>query len=193
LKKNQPNQINQPKEYITTYKKHRFSPLNPQIEDIDIEDIAHSLSLMCRANGHFNGFFSIARHCTNCCKEGIARKLDRQVMLMLLLHDASEAYISDLTRPVKLGLPEYVAIEERLQSVIWKKFKITPTASDLKAVGEIDDMMLRLEFLHFAGEVIEIESVESVPPVIPPDFGMRSFVEDEREFLELYKKIVESD
>ena len=173
----------QPKTHITTYRKHRFSPLEPRSEHIDIEDIAHSLSLMCRANGHFNRFFSIARHCINCCCEGITRGCDNNTLLMLLLHDASESYISDLTRPVKLGLPDYIKIEENLQRVIFGKYGITPTDSACKTVGEIDDMMLKLEFAFFAGETIEIETVE---PVIPPNFEATTFEEDEREFLRLF-------
>jgi hypothetical protein len=192
----------QPKTHITTYKKHRFSPLDPSPENIDIEDIAHSLSLMCRANGHFTRFFSIARHCTNCCREGIARggsagipvtpeflRLNRDLLLMLLLHDAAEAYISDLTRPVKLGLHDYVKIEQNLQSVIFKKFKITPTVSAVKTVGEIDDMMLKLEFAHFAGEIIQIQTVN---PITPPNFEPAAFEQDEQDFLKLFNQLYKS-
>jgi len=176
----------QPREYITTYKKHRFSPLNPRHEDIDIEDIAHALSLMCRANGHFVRFFSIARHCINCAVEAENRGLSESLQLVCLLHDASEAYISDITRPVKLGLPEYSKIEKRLQSVIFEKFKATPTASDWETVGAIDDMMLKLEFATFAGEVIEIQTQQ---PVIPPDFASKTFERDEADFLQLFRRL----
>jgi len=176
----------QPENFITTYKKRRFSPLSPTAGDIDIDDIAHALSLMCRANGHFTRFFSVARHCLNCCREGAARGLNPRVLLTLLLHDAAEAYISDLTRPVKIGLPEYAAIEERLQRVIWEKFGLNPSAADLKAVGEIDDLMLKLEFSHFAGENIEIPVTEALSS---PDFMFISFEKDEADFLRLFKTI----
>jgi hypothetical protein len=176
----------QPKSYITTYKKHRFSPLDARPEHIDIEDIAHALSLMCRANGHFGTFFSVARHCINCCHEGEALGLHPRLLMTLLLHDASEAYISDLTRPVKLGIPLYCEIEERLQSVIWSRFGLAPTESDLYTVKVIDDMMLKLEFAHFANEVIAIETDS---PRIPPEFDRKSFEEDEQEFLKLYNEL----
>jgi hypothetical protein len=180
----------QPKNYITTYKKHRFSPLNPQAEDIDIEDIAHALSLMCRANGHFARFFSIARHCVNCCREGMARRESREVLLALLLHDAAEAYISDLTRPVKIGLPEYVQIEERLQAIIWQRFNVIPTEAVMKTVQEIDDIMLKAEFKHFAGEEVATSAME---PVAMPDFSRRTFGEDEDEFLKVFNHLTKSD
>jgi hypothetical protein len=105
---------------------------------------------------------------------------------MLLLHDACEAYISDVTRPVKTGLPDYREIEKNLQSVIWERFKLFPADSDLKVVGEIDDMMLKLEFAELAGETIDIETCA---PVFPPDFSVRTFEEDEREFLALFDDI----
>jgi hypothetical protein len=172
--------MRQPKNYITTYKKHRFSPLNPLPDDIDIEDIAHALSLMCRANGHFTRFYSIARHCINCSDYA-----DGSLALMLLLHDASEAYISDLTRPVKLGLPEYGVIEERLQAVIWERFGLSPTGADMRLIGEIDDMMLKLEFREFADEEIELNTIT---PVTLPDFSPKTFEEDEQDFLRIFLK-----
>ena len=61
------------KAYITTIGGRRFDPVDPAQEDIDITDIAHSLSLICRANGHFREFFSVARHCINCAREAEAR------------------------------------------------------------------------------------------------------------------------
>ena len=105
------------KHYILTYTKTRFEPLNPIIEDIHIEDIAHALSMLARANGHFPQFYSVGQHSLNCCKEAKARGYSRRIQLGCLLHDASESYISDLTRPVKIQLPAYSVIEEKLQSI----------------------------------------------------------------------------
>lgn len=85
---------------ITTYLKKYFDPLNANINDIEIEDIAHALSLLCRANGHFEHFYSVAQHLLNCAKEAKARGYSKRVQLGCLLHDASEAYLSDVTRPV---------------------------------------------------------------------------------------------
>ena len=97
-------------DYIITYTKTRFYPLRPNVEDIKIEDIAHSLSLMTRANGHFKHFFSVAQHAIACYKEAKSRGCSDRVKLACLMHDASESYISDLTRPVKAQLSEYFAI-----------------------------------------------------------------------------------
>ena len=96
-------------DHITTYSGVKFSPLNPKEEDIRIDDIAHALSLMTRANGHFPEFYSVAQHCIACCKEAIARGYSNKVALALLLHDASEAYLSDITRPLKKHLEVYLS------------------------------------------------------------------------------------
>ena len=59
-------------------------------KDILIEDIAHALSLMCRANGHFKEFYSVGQHCIYCCEEAIKRGYSNTVALACLLHDASD-------------------------------------------------------------------------------------------------------
>lgn len=91
--------------YITTVTGKHFYPLNPDPRDIDIEDIAHALSLICRANGHFCRFYSVAQHCIACAGEAAARGHSLEVILGCLLHDASEAYLCDVTRPVKKHIP----------------------------------------------------------------------------------------
>ena len=108
--------------YILTYKKKEFYPLSPKAEDIDIEDIAHALSLLCRANGHFKHFYSVGLHSLNCAYEAIARGYSENVVLGCLLHDGSEAYLADITRPVKKHLSKYLEIENVLQGKIFKKW-----------------------------------------------------------------------
>ena len=76
---------------ITTYMGHRFDPVNPQMETLDIRDIAHALSLTCRGNGHVKQFFSVGQHCIMCAREAEARGYSKRVILACLLHDASEA------------------------------------------------------------------------------------------------------
>ena len=56
-------------DYITTYSKIHMTPLEPKAEQISIRDIAHALSLLSRANGHFPEFYSVAQHCIHCCED----------------------------------------------------------------------------------------------------------------------------
>ncbi|MBQ1815775.1 MAG: DUF4298 domain-containing protein [Ruminococcus sp.] len=133
--------------YITTVTGKHFYPMKPEEQDIDLVDIAHALSLLCRANGHFRIFYSVAQHSLACAHEAIARGCSPEVILGCLLHDASEAYLSDVTRPVKRNLPQYLEAEERLQSEIWNRFIGRElTKYELEQICEIDDLMLSMEF-----------------------------------------------
>ena len=133
--------------YITTVSGIHFYPLDPNPDDIDIKDIAHALSLICRANGHFKYFYSVAQHCIACANEAIARGYSWEVILGSLLHDASEAYLCDVTRPVKKHIPQYLQAEEKLQDVIWKQFIGRELTEDEKRlIFEIDDHILSMEF-----------------------------------------------
>jgi uncharacterized protein len=139
------------KDFIRTYTGVEFFPMDPIMEDIRIEDIAHSLSLMTRANGHFGHFYSVAQHSINCSREAAARGCTPGLKLACLLHDASESYISDITRPVKKNLPGYLAIEEGLQLMIYKRFGLTGlTEKDYAFIRDVDDTLLYHEFLNIA-------------------------------------------
>ena len=107
-------------DYITTYTKKHFTIMEPKMEDIDINDIAHALSLMTRANGHFSQFYSVGQHCVECAYEALERGYSAAVVLGCLLHDGSETYMADITRPLKQHMPEYLSAEEKLQNIIMK-------------------------------------------------------------------------
>lgn len=115
-------------DWIQTFTKKKFYPLEPQIEEICIEDIAYSLSLQCRFVGHCKEFYSVAQHCiamVNCFFNGPDNK---ELAKYALLHDASEAYLSDLPRPLK-HLPEfqfYRDAEKHLSELIYVRFGLNP-------------------------------------------------------------------
>ena len=111
---------------INTFHAHRFDPTAAQTEDICVEDIAHALSLLCRANGHLRHFYSVGQHSLACQREAAARGWTPRVQLLCLLHDASEAYIGDLTRPLKRHLPAFDDIERRLQGQIFAALGVAP-------------------------------------------------------------------
>ena len=109
------------KDCMTTFTKVQFNTFEPEENKLRIEDIAHALSMMVRANGHFPEFFSVGQHCIQCCREAMARNYVPEVALACLLHDGSEAYLADVTRPVKKNMTMYLQIEEQLQNMIYKK------------------------------------------------------------------------
>src|SRR5690625_1800702 len=110
---------------IITYTGISFDPLNPEVNKVSITDIGHALSMICRANGHYRNFYSVAQHSLNCAKEAKKRGYSVKVQLGCLLHDASEAYISDVTRPVKKQLKNYLKIEEKLQNIIYQAYGLS--------------------------------------------------------------------
>lgn len=133
--------------YITTVTGKHFDPIEPDKELIDLFDIAHALSLLCRGNGHTKIFYSVAQHCISCALEAQACGYSREIVLGCLLHDASEAYLSDVTRPVKKDLPYYLEVEEKLQNVLWEHFIGRQlTEEERKQIFAIDDQILSAEF-----------------------------------------------
>lgn len=172
-------------DYISTYKKIHFTPLEPRQEDILIEDIAHALSLMSRANGHFPAFHSVAQHCIECCEEALARNFSTRTALACLLHDAGEAYLADITRPVKKHLPEYRSIEEGLLNAIFSKYLGGITEEEKKQVRLMDDTLLYYEFYHFMGE----ELMEKPFITQIPDFSELPFKTVENRYLELFHEL----
>ena len=171
-------------EYIMTYTKKFFYPTAPRKEDVCIEDIAHALSLICRANGHFPRFYSVGQHSISCALEAIARDMSPKLVLACLIHDASEAYLSDITRPVKKDLHAYRQYEKNLQAVVYEKYIGTVTEDEQKIVKLIDDTMLYHEFYHFMGEKISDE----LPKLSFPSYDFLQFEEVEKEFLQIFEE-----
>ncbi len=169
-------------DYITTTSKIHFTPLKPKKEQIIIEDIAHSLSLMTRANGHFPEFYSVGQHCIHCYEEAVARGYEKRLALACLLHDASEAYLADITRPVKKNLPKYLLIEKGLQDVIYEKFLGSRLSEEeQRLVSDVDDTLLYYEFEHYMGERLQ----DTEPEIkSSPVFAFVSFAEVEKKYIE---------
>lgn len=170
---------------ILTYTRVMIDPVHPDASLIDIRDIAHSLSMLCRANGHFPTFYSVGMHSINCMQEARARGYSTRVQLACLLHDGSEAYLADVTRPVKKELPRYLQIEEPLQDLIWEKYLGTPlTPEEYTQVFDIDDAILYREFLALMDTPLGL-----VEPVLrsEPNLVFPGFAETEQAFLDCFR------
>lgn len=173
-------------DYIRTSSGVKFYPLNPDPQGILIEDIAHALSLLCRGNGHVKVFFSVGQHCIHCAKEAEQRGYSTRLILACLLHDASEAYLSDITRPVKQHLQDYCRYEEHLLEVIYKKFLGSPLSQEeQKLVKIIDDDMLYYDLRDLLNE-----KDPRTAPVMYSSFSYKEqpFKEVEEEYLSLFRK-----
>lgn len=104
-------------EFMQTFSGRKFWPLDPREEDVHIEDIAHSLAHQCRYGGHCERFYSVAEHSVL-----MARAIGRNAGLYALLHDAAEAYVADVPRPLKRHLVGYKEAEDRVLSLVLKRF-----------------------------------------------------------------------
>ncbi len=175
------------KNCISTISHIRFDPTQPKSEDIEITDIAHALSLLTRANGHFSVFFSVARHSINCALEARNRGYSKRVQLLCLLHDAAEAYIGDMTRPLKMKIPYFSQIEGKYQDIIFSKYLDGGVTDGEKQLArDIDDAMLYHEFLKFNGEKL-LEGVSRIS--VDLDKSIKSETETREEFLSLFYEL----
>ena len=138
--------------------------------------------------GHFPHFYSVGQHSVLCMKEAEARGYSRRVQLGALLHDAGEAYLSDVTRPIKPLLPVYLEAEKTLQGMIFDKW-IAPalTEEEMALIREIDDAILHYEFLKMMGHAI----YDPAPFLASdPNFDFVMFDEIERAFLQGFEKLI---
>lgn len=119
-------------DWMLTYTGKAFYPMEPRATDVDISDIAHALAMLCRFGGHTQQFYSVAEHCVL-----MANAAQPELKLAALMHDASEAYLCDIIRPIKVHLPNYVAIEDKLMRVIADAFGFAwPLPPEIKVLDE---------------------------------------------------------
>lgn len=104
-------------DWMQTHSGRQFFPMDPHPADVDIHDIAHALGMLCRYNGHVERFYSVAEHCVH-----LSRVVAPEHALWALLHDATEAYVGDMVRPLKRSMPDYVAAEDRVMEAIAARF-----------------------------------------------------------------------
>lgn len=83
----------------------------------DIQDIAHSLSNICRFTGATQRFFSVAQHSIMVCDI-----VPPKFKLAALLHDASEAYLGDFSAPMKRMFPDFKMLENKIERAIFETF-----------------------------------------------------------------------
>lgn len=130
-------------DWMQTYTGHAFWPLDPHPEDIHLADIAHSLAHICRYNGHCDRFYSVAEHCLLMAEAAITRfpGIDSlHIWQWALMHDAAEAYVADVPRPLKRFLNGYAEIERRVEAAIAARFKLPYPIPD--AVKALDTAIL---------------------------------------------------
>jgi hypothetical protein len=144
--------------WIQTYTGKKLQFQTPQLDQIELLDIAHSLSLICRFSGQIKTFYSVAQHCVLGAAKAEKEYKDKELAKWFLLHDAAEAYMGDMSAPVKrlLRIEDentkekfslFDAYEERVASVIYRRFglDLAEFPKYQERVNEIDLRMLYTE------------------------------------------------
>ena len=124
--------------WVETYNGGKLHLAEPRFDEITIEDIAHSLSLLCRFTGHCSKFYSVAQHSIY-----VSQILDDKDKLAGLLHDASETYTGDMNRPMKSLFRAFKPIENIIQDAIYRRFGIH--RYDHTLIKRADNIMLATE------------------------------------------------
>jgi hypothetical protein len=139
--------------WTQTYTGKRFDPLNPDPALICIEDISWALSNICRFGGHSSRFYSVAQHSFHLAYYANTVLKDRSLALACLLHDASEAYLGDVPRPIKYR-PEfafYREAEAKLEAMIFHKFGVNEYVGHPE-VKHLDNAILADEARELMGD-----------------------------------------
>ncbi|MCC7374290.1 MAG: hypothetical protein IT581_06525 [Verrucomicrobiales bacterium] len=104
---------------ILTASGRYFDFTAPEPFEFKIEDIAHALSRLCRFGGHTKKFYSVAQHAVH-----VSYIVPESLEMEGLLHDAAEAFVGDMVRPLKALMPEFKAIEDRIYAAIAEQYRI---------------------------------------------------------------------
>ena len=120
-------------DWLQTFSGKSLYPFDIRPEDIDINDIAHALSLMCRFNGHCKEFYSVAEHSVRVAwhmenkyrEYGLCTPTPDKTSIYGLTHDMQEFILCDFPRPLKRNFPEYKKLEKDVYECILKKFGLS--------------------------------------------------------------------
>lgn len=127
-----------------------YSYESPLLGSISLHDIAHSLALINRFNGHTVRPISVAEHSI-----GVALMVPAEHRLGALLHDAAEAFVGDMAAPLKKLCPGFVEIEELAHKAVAERFGLSGAALQTPEIrqADLDALVTECDVLK-GGEII---------------------------------------
>ncbi len=168
--------------WISTYTNKHFALFRTTLDMIDILDIAHGLSMVCRFGGHTKKFYSVAQHSII-----VSKLCPPEYALEGLMHDATESYMGDMVRPLKQCMPEYIKAENNLHEVINLKFNLKHDDKCKAQVKIADNIALVTEKRDLKNHELwdYLKAVEAADFKIKPWGPSKA----EREFLKLFGEL----
>ena len=149
--------------WMQTFSGLRFWVMDPSPDEVRIEDIAHALSMQCRYNGHCSTFYSVAQHSVL-----VSHVLEREhppvVQFWGLIHDAAEAYLGDMVRPLKRSMPAYREAEDRVMLAVVQRMGLQGF-SEPPAVKWADTVLLSTERRDLMCHKLDWNQEELCPPM----------------------------
>lgn len=152
---------------MTTFTGKTFDFINPEPDSICIEDIAHALALECRFANQSRVHYSVAQHSVLVSQVVDVRDpvfTEIALRRMALLHDAAEAYLGDLSWPLKTLLPDYKRIEDRVHRAIAKRFGLASLVLPSQ-VKDADRQLLANEGMSFMSPDWRDAAVDPCPKI----------------------------
>lgn len=193
--------------WFQTFSGAQVNPMTLEPQDVHLADVAHALSMICRFNGHSTRHYSVAQHSVHgthlaLTSEAFATPLDRQRLARwFLIHDAAEAYLVDMPRPVKYAdqfhddarwTKGFRSLEYAVQEICNQRFMgRQPSRSMEEAVKDLDNVMLATE----REQLINHHGIDwNLPlPPYPQKLPIWTPEEAERQFIITYRALFATD
>jgi uncharacterized protein len=165
--------------FIQTFTGITYYPADPRPLEVDIRDIAHALSLLCRYTGHCRVFYSVAEHSLHVAD--LVRSYGPDIELEALLHDAAEAYCNDISRPLKRSLRDYRIVESLNDIAVRARFDLPVQHTAI--IKEADNDLLHCEYAALMKNPLP----EGTPGVFRELVNIRGYMPDEVETMFLHR------
>lgn len=191
-------------DWMQTFTGRHIYPLSTKPQDFVIEDIAHALSMICRFNGQSRVFYSVGEHSVLLAEFCEQKNYEPELSLWALMHDAAEAYLGDVIRPIKQNAMftgesdtgswsmSFHGVESLLITRIFEALGLTEHLQNMghiQSVKMLDSRILVDESMELMGEVKDWGELQDYQPLGVSISGLPPFMVEQR-FLSAYNRLL---